>query len=388
MKRYFSYVRFSAQGDRLNGFRDALRAQGIHCIRQSVSGGIFHAQIRPKYCRRLRRLAEEYQIILTILEEKGLRYRLRPFRLRYGLLAGLLPAAAFLWWSNQTVRSIEIYGNEEISDTRLLTALEELGVTRGTRYDTMNFTLLEQQLRLTVSDIEWVTLRRTGGRLVMELEEETDPPVPYADRVPTNYIATVSAQITEMQVYAGQAMFQCGDVVKEGDILINGVIEDKRGLSYLKHADGLIRGIYEETLTLYQPFCEEITIPGKTVTEKYLECFGSRFSLSPNFSVPTEDFVYTEENAPFTVFGLQLPFAVLRCNYTLQDTTIATYSPQEIAAMQDELALRFEQNFHAEDEILGKDYEQTVDDLGISLKIHYIFEGVIGKTSEIFVKMQ
>lgn len=388
MKRYHSYIRFTAQGDALPRFRDALREYGVQCIRQTVTNGVFCAQIKPKYRRALQKTAEAYGIILTVTEEKGLRFRLRPFRARYGLIAGLIPAIAFLWWTNQTVRSIEIYGNTEISDTHLLTALEELGVTRGTRYDTMDFSLLEQQLRLTVSDIEWVSLRRTGGRLVVELEEETDPPARYADRIPTNYIATVSAQITEMQVYNGQAMVKVGDAVKEGDVLINGVIEDKRGISYLKHADGLIRGVYQETLSLYQPFCEEITISGKTVTAKYLECFGKRFSLTPNLSVPEGDFVYTEEAQPLILRGLQFPFAMLRCSYTMQETTIAVYSAQEIAAMQDDAALRFEQNFHAEDTIIGKDYEQTVDDLGISLKINYVFEGVIGKTSEIFVKKQ
>lgn len=388
MKRYHSFIRFTAQGCALPQFRDALREYGVKCIRQSMRNGMFCAQIRPKYRRALQTIAETYEITLTIVEEKGLRFRLRPFRARYGLIVGLIPAIAFLWWSNQTVRSIEIYGNTEISDTHMLTALKELGVTCGTRYDTMDFSLLEQQLRLTVSDIEWVTLRRTGGRLVVELEEETDPPERYADRIPTNYIATVSAQITEMQVYNGQAMVKVGDAVKEGDVLINGVIEDQRGISYLKHADGLIRGVYQETLNLYQPFCQEVTIAGKTVTETYLECFGKRISLSPNVSISTGDFIYTEETEPLVLWGLRLPFAMLRCNYTMQETTIAVYSPQEIAAMQDDTALRFEQNFHADDQILGKDYVQTVDDLGISLKIDYIFEGVIGKTSEIFVKKQ
>ena len=388
MKAFASYLRFVAEGAQLSAFRDALRKENIPCMRQVIMGGRFHGMIHPHYRKPFFRLAEACDIRITLTEEKGWRVRLRPLRLRYGLLAGLLPAAAFLWWSNSTIRSIEIYGNQTISDTHLLRVMEELGICRGAAYADLDLSLAEQQLRLAVSDLEWITLRHTGGRLVVELEEETKPPQRYADRIPTNYVATVTAQITEMQVYNGKALVSVGDAVKAGDVLISGVTEDVRGISYLKHADGIITGIYEETLHLYHPFCKETTVTGAVSNATYLECFGKRFSLSPGFTAPQKDFIYTETVTPLKLFGRELPFYKIDCRYSRQETTIAVYSPQEIAAMQEEEALRFEQNFHSKDQILGKEYIQTVDDLGISLKIHYIFKGVIGKTSEIFVKMQ
>ncbi len=388
MKSFRSYIRFAAEGTQLSAFRDALRKENIPCMRQVITGSRFHGMIRPRYRKIFLHIAEIHGVQVTLTEEKGWRVRLRPFRLRYGLLVGLLPAAAFLWWSNRTIRSIEIYGNQTISDTHLLRAMEELGICRGAAYSDLDLSLAEQQLRLAVSDIEWITLRHTGGRLVVELEEETKPPLQYADRIPTNYVATVTAQITEMRVYNGKALVAVGDAVKAGDVLISGVVEDVRGISYLKHADGIITGIYEEDLQLYHPFVKETAVTGEIKTSVFLECFGKRFSLSPGFTAPQKDFIYTETATPLKLFGRQLPFYKIDCRYALQESTVAVYSAQEIAAMQEEEALRFEQNFHSGDRILGKEYIQTVDDLGISLKIHYIFEGVIGKTSEIFVKMQ
>ncbi len=387
MKRS-SYIRFEASGVNITAFRDALRKNGIPCMRQVVSGTIYYAMLHPVYRKRFLAIAAEHGIAVNITEEKGWRVWLRPVRLRYGLLIGILPAAAFIWWSNRTVRSIEIYGNESISDTHLLTVMEEIGIYRGAEYAEINFSLAEQLLRLKISDIEWISLRHTGGRLVVELEEETKAPTLYHDRIPTNYIATVNAQITDMQVFNGTATVAIGDAVKEGDILISGVTEDVRGITRLKHADGEIRGIYQETLTLYHPFCVETTVQGKTHTAEYLECFGQRFPLTVGFEEPIGSYIYTEEPQPLIVWGRTLPFSRIRCNYTMQETTIAVYSTEEIAMIQDEEALRFEENFHSEDTILGKEYIQTADDLGISLKINYIFEGVIGKTSEIFVKMQ
>ncbi len=383
-----SYIRFTANGSNITTFRDALRQNAVPCMRQVICGGSYHGMLHPKYRKRFSKIAAEHNIAVQITEEKGWRVWIRPIRLRYGLLLGMIPAAAFLWWSNLTVRSIEIYGNENVSDTHLLTAMEEIGIYRGAKYADIDFSLAEQQLRLSVSEIEWISMRHTGGRLVVEMEEETKPPERYEDRIPTNYIATVSAQITDMRIYNGTAVVALGDAVKEGDILISGVTEDVRGITRFRHADGKIRGIYQETLTLYHPFCVETTVQGKSCYETFLECFGKRFSLSFGFEKPQEDYIYTEQATPFMLFGKTLPFSRIEGKYTMQETTIAVYSAQEIAAIQDEEALRYEQNFHSEDTILGKDYIQNVDDLGISLKINYIFEGVIGKTSEIFVKMQ
>lgn len=387
MKRW-SYIRFEATGANIISFRDALRKKGIPCMQQVVSNGVYHGMIHPAHRKQFFVIAAEHDIIVQITEEKGWRVWLRPMRLRYGLLLGLLPAMAFFWWSNRTVRSIEIYGNERISDTHLLSVMEEIGIYRGAEYTNIDFSLAEQLLRLKISDIEWISLRHTGGRLVVELEEETKAPSLYNDRIPTNYIATVGAQITDMNVYNGTATVCVGDAVKEGDILISGVTEDVRGITRLKHADGEIRGIYQETFTLYQPFCVETTVKGKTYTAEYLECFGKRFPLTVGFEEPNGTYIYTEEPYPLRLWDHTLPFCRIRCHYTMQETTIVVYSAEEIAMMQDEEALRFEKNFHEADTILSKDYIKTVDDLGISLKINYIFEGVIGKTSEIFVKMQ
>ena len=55
--------------------------------------------------------------------------------------------------------------------------------------------------------------------------------------------------------------------------------------------------------------------------------------------------------------------------------------------MLEESAARYVQNFHADDTLISKKAEFSRSDLGISLKINYVFEGVIGKSSEIFVKL-
>lgn len=380
---------FSASGERLSAFRDALRRDGIPCTAQQLRGNCFYAQTAVRNERRLQQLAEMYDVTLTVLKRRGLRYLLKPYCKRIGILCGLLCGAAFLWWCNATVRSIEISGNETVSDAEILTALAELGVTYGTPLRDLPYTYIEQRMRLSVREIEWIALRHTGGRLIVEMTEERQPPQLADKRVPTNYIAAVPAQITEMDVRGGHAVKQVGDAVKAGDLLITGVQADRYGMTRYFHADGIVRGIYQAEFTQAQPFVAELPVRGESVTETVLALFGKRISLSPGFEPPAhpESIIYEEDADRLTVFGKAFPLTLLHCRYTRQETAISVFSREEAQAILEESALRYEQNFHADDTVLSREAEFFETDLGISLKINYVFEGVIGKTSEIFVKL-
>jgi len=383
----FAQIHFSAEGKMLPAFRSALRDAGIRCRHQQVQGGRFYAEIRTADHRSLTALAKEHNIQITVMRQTGLLHRLRPYRMRVGILFGLLLGAGFLFWSNAYVRSIEISGCSELSEAEILTALESLGVTRGTRIRDIPFTYIEQRMRLAVSDIEWIALRCTGGRLSVELTEERDAPQKTNDRTATNYIATVPAQITDISVLGGHAVHKVGDAVKAGELLITGIEEDSRGITRYYHADGVVTGIYEAEFTREQPFVSEIAVRGNTKTQTVLELFGKRIPLSPAFSQPDGDIIYEEDAVTPAIFGYALPCTLLHCRYTQQAAAITVYSEQEATALLEEAALRFEQNFHADDTILARNVSFQQNDLGISLKINYVFEGVIGKTSEIFVKL-
>lgn len=382
-------ILFTASGERLAVFRDALRRNGISCKSQQIRGNTFYAQTSAHHERRLTALAADSGIQLTVTERHGIRFRLYPYRRRFGLLCGLLCGAAFLYWCNATIRGIEISGNIRVSDAEILSALESLGVSMGVPFRDLPYTYLEQRMRLAVSDIEWITMRQEGGRLIVDLTEERNPPEMVSDRNPTNVISTVPAQITKMDVRGGHAAKQVGDIVKAGDLLISGVEQDEVGAVRYYHAAGVVEGIYPAEYTAEQPFVAELPVRGETVTETVLSVFGHRFSLTLGFTPPTQtaDIIYEEDAEPLMLLGRRLPLTLLRCRYTHQETAITVFSEEEIRAMLEESAARYEQNFHAEDTLISKNAEFIRTDLGISLKINYVFEGVIGKTSEIFVNL-
>lgn len=388
MDRFRATVIFTAEGEQLAAFRDALRRYGIRCRAQQMRGNAFHAVCAARDENRLRYLAEVYKIVLDV-RRRGLRYLLRPCRFRFGLLCGLVLGGMFLYWCNAAVRRIEITGNARIQDGEILRVLADMGVQYGTPFRDLRYTWLEQRLRLDIDDIEWVTLRHTGGRLIIDLTEEREPPEMVHDRMPCNVVADVSAQITGIDVRGGHAVCKAGDTVRPGDVLITGVQQDQLGLTHYYHADGIVTGIYPDEFTEEQPFVAELPVRGRSVSETVLSVFGRRIPLTFGFQPPADlsGIIYEEDAEPFMLFSRRTPLTLLHCRYTQQETTVTAFSEDEVYAMLEESARRYERNFHANDLILSRKAAYSRTDLGISLKINYIFEGTIGKRSEIFVKL-
>lgn len=384
-----AYIRFTAAGEQLAAFRDALRRNGVACRRQQISGGVLTAQTSAGSVKMLEALAEYHEIKLSITARSGLRFRLAPFRKRYGFLFGAVCGAWFLWWCNAAVRSIEITGNQRIPEKEIIRALAELGVSYGVPFRDLPYQYLEQQMRLAVHDIEWITMRHEGGRLIVDLTEERLPPEMHDRRIPCNVIAAETAQITGMDIRRGFAVKQIGDTVHAGDLLITGAQTDAFGICKYYHAEGIVTGTYFDTFEQTLPFVSEIPVRARTQTETVLSVFGRRIPLTLGFArpEPDENLIYEEDPEPLYLFQRRLPLALIRCRYTVQQPAITAFSEDEIRSMLEESAARYVQNFHADDKVISKKAEFSRSDLGISLKINYVFEGVIGKSSEIFVKL-
>ena len=380
-----AWVSFSAGGERLSEFRAALRTAQYPCKRQRVSGGELHAAVRPRHWCGITRLAAEYGIDLQTEKRSGIRFLLRPYRLRFGIIAGLLLGGYLLYQSNAFVRNISITGNSRVSDAEILSALDALGVTYGTAFRDIEFTYVEQRMRLAVHDIEWIALRHTGGTLSVDLTEEREKPLLHSGRIPTNYVAAVPAKITDMNVLGGTAVKARGDAVKPGDLLISGVQQNSCGVTRYYHAEGSVTGIYETEFCRMQPFHAEIPVHGTPRTAHFLEILGKRIPMQAGFAAPEEECVYEEFREPVTLFGMQLPVLKLRCVYTPCSTAETEYTAEEAKMLLTDVAALYVQNFHAEDRILSEKaaFEETEE--GILLRMHYVFEGEIGQLSEIYI---
>lgn len=379
-------MRINAKGKQLNRFINAIHQHRIDCRGQFCRGEVFYFDIYRRDLSEVRDIAKNCGIELKTAEYDSLSARLFRYRKRLGLLVGVLLAFTAALYFSQVVVTIEIEGNSVVSDEVILSALEELNIKAGTPVCKINIPYCENKLRLMIDDVAWAGIRHTGNRLVVQVTEVEHVPEMLRDRVPCNIVASRNAEISSVLVRSGQLKHIVGDYVPKGTILISGVDETENGRTFVHHAMGDIRGIYEENVSFSAPFHAEEALPtGRTDTQRTLRLFSLDIPLyfgKRNSSAASET---DEKNA--VIFGHELPLGIK--TRTVVETTVTEkdYTEEELTEKLMERVYLYENNFLGDGtKILSRDIITETNGDALTLRAAYRLEGSICEQRDIFIK--
>lgn len=379
-------IRINAKGKQLNRFINAIHQHRIDCRGQFCRGEVFHCDIYRRDLKELQDIAKNCGIELKTAEYDSLSARLFRYRRRFGLLIGILLAFTAALYFSQVVVTIEIEGNSVVSDEVILSALEELDIKAGTPVCKINIPYCENKLRLMIDDVAWAGIRHTGSRLVVQVTEVEHVPEMLLDRVPCNIVASRNAEISSVLVRSGQLKHIVGDYVPKGTILISGVDETENGRTFVHHAMGDIRGIYEENVSFSAPFhAEEALSTGRTDTQRTLRLFSLDIPLyfgKSNYSSPSET---KEKNA--VIFGHELPLGIKTRTVSETAVTEKDYTEEELTEKLMERVYLYENNFIGNGtKILSRDITTETNGDALTLRAAYRLEGNICEQRDIFIK--
>ena len=379
-------IRINAKGKQLNRFINAIHQHRIDCRGQFCRGEVFHCDIYRRDLKELQDIAKNCGIELKTAEYDSLSARLFRYRRRLGLLIGILLAFTAALYFSQVVVTIEIEGNSVVSDEVILSALEELNIKAGTPVCKINIPYCENKLRLMIDDVAWAGIRHTGSRLVVQVTEVEHVPEMLLDRVPCNIVASRNAEISSVLVRSGQLKHIVGDYVPKGTILISGVDETENGRTFVHHAMGDIRGIYEENVSFSAPFHAEEALPtGRTDTQRTLRLFSLDIPLyfgKSNYSSPSET---KEKNA--VIFGHELPLGIKTRTVSETAVTEKDYTEEELTEKLMERVYLYENNFLGNGtKILSRDITTETNGDALTLRAAYRLEGNICEQRDIFIK--
>ena len=274
---------------------------------------------------------------------------------RYGLIAAMLVSVFIAALSSNVVWDVRIEGCESGKEVEILESLSAEGLYVGAPWWRINRSEIELGVLKSSDDVSWININRRGSvayvRVVdMDVHESAPRPVGYA-----NIVAARDCIIEEITVSRGVAMVKPGESVKEGDVLISGVIPTELGGGYC-YAEGNVIARYTERIS--------VDISDKTAEKIYAdENIGS---LTFNFfSFPINIFKICrnsqescdiiEKRRTFDIFGVTLPFSF---DYTI----VRPYVEQSRTLSTDELI------FTASEEIREKtlDVTETSELLSVS----------------------
>ena len=190
--------------------------------------------------KRLRAPAFKTATKVKIIKKRGFFMAIRPFRRRWGILAGLALFLGIVFFCSGYVWQIEVSGCEETSYMQILADLEQLGLKIGCR-NTLDVGRIENKYLLGNEKLSWMSINIRGTTAYVEVKEQGAPPPMTDESVPTNIYAARDGIILSVQDYAGSRCVQAGQAVSAGDLLVSGDWTDQYGVRRLIHCKATVR---------------------------------------------------------------------------------------------------------------------------------------------------
>ncbi len=281
-------------------------------------------------CALLERILKSRDIAYNRLHEHGLEPILRRYRHRYGVPVGIGMFIAILLLSSRFIWSMEVAGNERISDDEVLARLEELGCSVGTYIPSIDFDKLHTDYLLKYDDTAWIAVNVSGTKATVELREiVTNPPVPDED-IPYNLVAAEDGIIESLEIYRGDPVVEPGLLVRKGELLVSGIRDFGERLG-LVHARGRVIARVTREFTIEVPLEREVRIAtGTEYSEKYLKILGFSIKFSGNTgNLPADCDKIVRESDVMLFDTLELPVSVEETIYREYTTTTEQITEDE-----------------------------------------------------------
>ena len=211
----------------------------------------------------LRQVTEETDCTITAARERGAPAIARHFRTRYVLLAALgFFLLAFLC-SNLFIWEFRVSGNETVPSETVLRALEEYGLTVGSRSADIDQEDMRNHVLLELPDISWLAVNVKGCVAHVQVVERHRPPQAVREDEITNVIARRSGIVTKVEALNGAAQTAKGCTVTKGQLLISGV-SDSGGVRLLHGMGRVWARTWHEV-----PVLVPLTVPARQETGQF-----------------------------------------------------------------------------------------------------------------------
>ncbi len=173
------------------------------------------------------------------------------------------------------VWSINISGNNRITDEEILTVLAESGIKPGTLRKNVDAASARFHAIHSLPELSYMSVNVLGSCIEVIVSETADKAQKNDKDFPCDVVSKVDGQIAAIEVYQGTKLHGEGEAIREGEALAGGFVELNDGSVKLKHAEAyaLIRtDLSFKTST--SRASKALTLSGeKTKTTLHFMCF-------------------------------------------------------------------------------------------------------------------
>lgn len=283
------------------------------CIRRNIylwdirhkSADEANMKMSIKAFLKIRPIAKKTHSVVKIRKKCGLPILLHRYKKRYFLLWGFVFAICFLFIMSQFVWSIEIVGNDRVSDERILQVLEQMGFRKGCYKRKFDARDLKNGALLELDELSWIWVDVRGSKATVSVNEKKQAPIIIDKNTPCDIIAMRSGVIKDMTIKEGQSSVQIGQTVMEGQLLISGVMKSERADARYTHAAGAVYArTWYESSGVY-PLSKQIRTPsGKKTSRHSLYVGNMKLDFFTKKEIPHENYDTENKRHDLVIFGV------------------------------------------------------------------------------------
>lgn len=261
----------------------------------------------------------------------GLSYALEKLKKRPLLIISVLIAAVIMTVLPQYILFYQVTGNETVETEAILRALDEIGVGFGTPGVQIKPQWVKNHLLNVIEDLEWVTVTQNGCRAQVVVRERTHKPATKNRKGLAHVIATQSGIITEQSVYAGQPLYEVGNTVNKGDILVSGLVDLEHTYAVERAEAEIYARTWRSSEVITPISCTEKSYTGDTWRCVWLQIGDKRIKIFGNSGISTASCDKMTKITEMTLPG------DLRIPVSLVVERFSAYEPTERAQTEDEV---------------------------------------------------
>jgi len=228
----FGYLKIEVYGADLNRFLNLCASENILFWghqRTSVDRMTLYLPVPAFY--QMPRITRRACCRVHIVKRFGLPFLLHRIKPRVALLFGVFLFVFCAWASSLFLWEITISGPTAIPQERILHALAEHGVSQGAYTKSLNIDHIKNQMLLEMPDLIYLNINLHGSRAEVMVRDRTRPPNIVDETGFANIVASQGGVIERVVVYEGTPEVKKGDLVVPGQILANGYMTGRSGVT-------------------------------------------------------------------------------------------------------------------------------------------------------------
>ena len=298
------------------------------------------------------RLEELARRAMCELDERGRRGAVvtagRLVERRWGFVAGLALCFLAVSFLSRFLLVVEVTGNETVPAAVILSQLQRVGVRPGAYGPAIQEKEAANAALLGLPELSYLAINIYGTRAEVVVREAEKKPQVLEENVPTDIVSRTDGMIEDIHAEAGRALFQDGDIVAKGEVLITGELDLKEPEGstvdlgrLVVHASGQVTArtwrILEETIPLSAQVKE---YSGEEQTRHGIKILWFDLDFFENSSISGERYDKITKTWNLTLPGdLVLPLSLGREDYRAYETVEAPVDPAAAQAMLEERLL-------------------------------------------------